>query len=299
MFAYILFLYCSIAPTYADTSVFAPANPYSYWDTTPNYSYLMNTKLLPEDFNTKLLGGSKKIAEMRQQYDDQTRDYYLRQPYQSGDISSSMIGMGQLQGANQGIYSSAYNAVKDSESSQYINNLKQANNQGMISQPIVYTAAAAGALTGNTVEASANSFKVSSNVNVSNQNGWAKVDANYFGIKMNLTTNVTTTAQTASTRIESPIYGTIVANFNPYSPPDALSAQALGTELYTVAYSRPIPYTGLNLGMNYTGSTQIYSLTLSRQIWKELTGEIDDSLGNSQIGVSPSSSCKIGYSVHF
>lgn len=130
-----------------------------------NCSYLSDTKVVDNDFNTQLLGGFKKVAEIRQHYQDQMRNHESASVYSTSQALASPMST-----TSNPLYSEILGDARDSQTKTYADNLNKANNEGDFSQPVQYTGAAIAGLMGKSVSAKVvDGFKINTRLDMRSQ----------------------------------------------------------------------------------------------------------------------------------
>jgi hypothetical protein len=239
----------------------------------PNTSFLANTQVTPDDFQTKLFGGEKNIAGLQQRFDDRNRDYSLRSQYGMMDSMQQGNYIGQNTGfSGNDTYHDIFNVARKTQASEYAANIRQAGQRGDINQGIIATGAASGVVTGNPVNMDLSTqTRVSTRTDLVHANGEVK--------------------------LTSPAVNCQVL-MDARAPTDAPTAVATNSERYKVVVTRSLPLE-LSSAVTYGATSQTFRGSVSRQIIEHVTGAFESTRGSDASGMPSEQLVHVMYGFNF
>lgn len=232
----------------------------------PNCSYLPNTSVIP---NSSIWGNEKQVETLKQNYYDRIRPLELQDSYFGNTYTNQLNYYQNFSGHSQS-YQDLYSAIRKAQTQEYIDNVRQSEKNGDVSQPVSYTAAGVGAIAGNPVKTSVNDIELSQTVNAIN-------GTSQTTLKHNKTT--------------------LDLIINSRSSTDPATASINNTEIIQTKLQSPLPYNFFTT-TTYGSTTQEMQVSLNHAIYKNITGTVSKTWC-----VNPAISAEmlgsIGYGVNF
>lgn len=236
---------------------------------TPNCSYLSNTVYrsdLNDHYNVQnLVGGEKQSAILRQNYEDRIRNYNQL----DNSFENQQSYYQNFSGRSQS-FQDLYSAFRKTQSAPYIQNVRSANRNGDISQPVQYVSIVGSGLTGNPIKTNIGTLNLEQQLNVTNST--ASFEVNEGPTKARVELNAT-------------------------SSRDPYSAWVNNTEFAKVRVDSPL-FLGTSGGFTYGGTSGFAQASLSHPIINHVVGVVDKSWDGNSLIVSQVSG-KLGYQLNF
>ncbi len=249
---YILLLFLSL-------TAFADELPRPVWVQSDVNPYINQIIYQPNDFNTEILGGSKKVAELQQKYYDQVRFHDLYCNYTINAYDNQPY-LNQMSTTSNPLYGDMYTQIRSSEAKPFIQGLQDGVKRGDIPPSVQYTGAVVGGLTGNNVSTNIGQIKITTRIDVMSSRGY--ISTEYPFGKSEVTVN-----------------------------PQA-------SEFYVVNVNQKLIY-GANANFNYGGTTQVTRISMGCPIWKHIGADISNVWGNTNYGINSEFIYRFSYGVTF
>lgn len=229
---------------------------------TPNCSYMSNYSVTP---NTSIWGTDKQVAALKQSYEDRIRNY--------NELDNTFINQQSyyqnFSGRSQS-FQDLYSAFRKTQSAPYIQNVRSANRNGDISQPVQYISVVGAGLTGDPIKTNIGALNLEQQLNLTNSTA-------SFGASEGPT----------KARVE----------LNATSSRDPYSAWVNNTEFAKIKFDSPL-FLGTSGGFSYGETSGFTQASLSHPIINRVVGVVDKSWCETA-GVITEVSGKLGYQVQF
>lgn len=229
---------------------------------TPNCSYLSNTSVVQ---NPSIWGSDKDVAVLKINYEDRIRNYNEL----DNTFENQQSYYQNFSGHSQS-FQDLYSAFRKTQSAPYIQNVRSANRNGDISQPIQYVSVVGSGITGNPIKTNIGSLNLEQQLNVTNSTA-------SFGASEGPT----------KARVE----------LNATSSRDPYSAWVNNTELAKFKFESPL-FLGTSGGFSYGETSGYRQASLSHPIINHVVGVVDKSWCET-LGVVSETSGKLGYQIQF
>jgi hypothetical protein len=272
-------LCCAFAPT-ASADDAADIRPTWMGDANhappANMSVLSSTQapsFLGPDFQTKLLG-QKNIDNLKQDYLNQNRDYDMRQSYGLNTTVDEQTHENNMQGFGHQVLGAARNTTAQ----QYARNAKTAEDNGEVSQPLVYGGAVVAFGMGTPVSLKlGKESKATWNGDLMRQHGQLDVQSPIVGARFEID---------AKTAAQDPTVG--------------LSPDGSTPERYRVSLNRPLPLK-FNSSVVYGSTSSSFHANLSHPIIDHIGASIDTvrPVGENISGAPPGETVGLSYGLVF
>lgn len=229
---------------------------------TPNCSYLSNTSVVQ---NPSIWGSDKDVAVLKINYEDRIRNYNSL----DNTFENQQSYYQNFSGHSQS-FQDLYSAFRKTQSAFYIQNVRSANRNGDISQPVQYVSVVGSGITGNPIKTNIGSLNLEQQLNVTNST--ASFQASEGPNKVRLEVNAT-------------------------SSRDAYTAYVNNTEFAKLRVDSPL-FLGTSGGFTYGETSGFTQASLSHPIINHIVGVVDKSWCETA-GVLTEVSGKLGYQFQF
>jgi len=227
-----------------------------------NYSYLANQNFsASQSINIKIFGSQKRIAEIQQAYNATNRGYQDREQRGMLTAYDRIVYTNNNSGFSNSTYTAVVSTAKQTQTQPYIDNINAANQRGEFGEPVKYAAVVIAASTGNPIKTDA---------------GFAVMTSKLDLLKSNGSLNITSPVTNAD-----------------------ISITPKGAEAYSLSLNRPIPVVNCSVSYSYAGTSQTSRFSVSRQIWKTLSGEISNVVGPPTLAPQQQTYYRLNYGLTF